>query len=74
MKIETVAIVGVVFAVTALAALTYNRRMDVLHGPSIEGRAADEQANKLLVLAPALVDHFRWKTRSMIYLTSIIAC
>ena len=74
MKIETVAIAGIVFAVTALAALTHDRPMDVLHGPYIEGRAADEQANKRLVLAPALVDHFRWKTRSLIYLTSIIAC
>jgi hypothetical protein len=54
--------------------LSIARPKHVFRGPYIEGRAADEQANKLLVLAPALVDHFRWKTRSNIYLTSIIAC
>jgi hypothetical protein len=40
MPIETIAILGVVFAAANLAAIAYKRRMDVLYGPYIEGRAA----------------------------------
>jgi hypothetical protein len=75
MKIETIAIVGFVFVATTIAAMMHEHRMDVLHGSYIEGLdRLNDQGMKRLVLAPAIVDHFRWRTRSMIYLTSIIAC
>jgi hypothetical protein len=75
MNIETIAVVGLFFVTTAIAALVHERRMDVLHGPYIEGfEQRGDVAMKRLVLAPALVDNFRWKARSMIYLGSVIAC
>jgi hypothetical protein len=75
MSMKMFAIVGLVFAATSLAALAHEYRMDVLHGPYIEGSDRSSNAAKLrLTLAPAIVDHFRWRARNMIYLTSIIAC
>jgi hypothetical protein len=38
MTIETIAFLGFVFAATTLAAMAYERRMDVLYGPYLEGR------------------------------------
>lgn len=40
MDIDIVAAIGLVFAAAALGRLAYERRMDVLHGPYIEGRKA----------------------------------
>jgi hypothetical protein len=40
MTIEMIALTGSVFAGAALAALAYERHMDVLYGPYIEGRTA----------------------------------
>jgi hypothetical protein len=75
MTIETIAIVASVAAATAVAAFVHERRMDVLHGPYIEGRARPKTpARRLLVRTPAIFDRFRWNTRNVIYLTSIIAC
>jgi hypothetical protein len=75
MNIETIAVVGFFFVATTIAALVYEYRMDVLHGAYIEGfEQRSDIAMKRLVLAPALVDHFRWKARGMIYLGSVIAC
>jgi len=39
MTIEMIALAGFVFTAAALAALAYERRMDVLYGPYIEGRS-----------------------------------
>ena len=39
MTIETIAFLGFVFAATTLAAMAYERRMDVLYGPYLERRA-----------------------------------
>jgi hypothetical protein len=75
MTMKVIAIVGLVFAATSVAALVHEYRMDVLHGPYIEGSDRSSNATMLrLTLAPAIVDHFRWRARNMIYLTSIIAC
>ena len=38
MTIETIAFLGFVFAATTLAAMAYERRMDVLYGPYLERR------------------------------------
>jgi hypothetical protein len=70
MTIETMAVVGFAFAFTTIAAIFHERRMDVLHGPYVEQRDQEPK----LILASGIADHFRWRARSMIYLTSIIAC
>jgi hypothetical protein len=75
MTMKMIAIVGLIFAATSVAASVHEYRMDVLYGPYIEGSDRSSNATKLrLTLAPAIVDHFRWRARNMIYLTSIIAC
>jgi hypothetical protein len=70
MSIEMIGFVGFVFAFTAIAAILYERRTDVLNGPYVERLDGEIKS----ILAPGTADHFRWKVRSMIYLTSIIAC
>jgi len=40
MAIETIALLGFAFMTFALAAMAYERRMDVLYGPYIYGRDA----------------------------------
>jgi hypothetical protein len=48
MPIETIAILGVVFAAAVnLAAMAYKRRMDVLYGPYIEGRSVVRSGHRL---------------------------
>jgi hypothetical protein len=70
MTIEIIAVVAFIFAFTTIAAILHERRMDVLHGPYVEQRDRETK----LILAPLIADYFRWRARSMIYLTSIIAC
>jgi hypothetical protein len=77
MNVETIGFVGFVFAAASLAAILYERRMDVLHGPYIQGRA--ERNLVLLVerfLTPiqSAAERLRWKVRPMIHRASIIAC
>jgi hypothetical protein len=79
MQIELIAMSAVAVAVTAAATATgvafvLERRMDVLHGPFIEGRASFQTPEqKLLELASSVVDQLRWRMRNMMYLTSIVA-
>jgi hypothetical protein len=73
MTIETIAIVGFVFAFTTIAAFLHERRMDVLHGSYVEELKRRDR-EKRLILTPVIADRFRWRARNMIYLTSIIAC
>jgi hypothetical protein len=76
MIIEKITVLGFAFAATALGALIYERRMDVLYGPYVEGRAnrMDFPAGQFLKSINSAVDGFRWKARNMLYLTSVIAC
>ena len=39
MTIEEITVLGFAFAATTLAAMAYERHMDVLYGPYVEGRA-----------------------------------
>ena len=71
LSIEMVGFLGFVAAATFAAAFAHQRRMDVLHGPYIENRCASKPLRHALAL---VMDRFRWKARSMINLTSIIAC
>jgi hypothetical protein len=72
-NIEIVAVVGV-FAAASLGRFVYERQMDVLHGPYIEGR--DTQPRLRIIARPLLpmIDRLRFKLRGMVYLASIVAC
>lgn len=73
---ETIALLGFVFAATALAAVAFERRMDVLHGPYIEGRNVPQPAIALKRFwMPVLeaADGFSWKARNVAYFASVIA-
>jgi hypothetical protein len=75
MDIETIGLLGFVFAAGALAAMAYERRMDVLHGSYLEDITAEEPRHSARRLwQPSVTDRLRWKTRNVIYLASIIAC
>jgi hypothetical protein len=77
MTIETIAFLGFVFAATTLAAMAYERRMDVLYGPYLEGRAGRRvrlSTQRFWKPMQSAIDRFRWKVRGMVYLASVIAC
>ena len=72
---EIIGIVSFVFVATSTVALMHEHRMDVLHGSYIEGSdRRGGQVKKSFPLVRTIVDRVRWKARSMVYLTSIIAC
>jgi hypothetical protein len=73
-NIEIVAAFGLVFAAASLGRFAYERQMDVLHGPYIEGR--DTQPLLRIIAKPLLpvIDRLRFKLRGMVYLAAIVAC
>jgi hypothetical protein len=76
MTIETIAFLGFVFAATTLAAMAYERRMDVLYGPYLEGRARDRARptpERFWKPVRSAADRLLWKVRGMVYLPSVIA-
>jgi hypothetical protein len=75
MDIETIGFLGFAFAVVALAAMAYERRMDVLYGSYLEDSPAEEPRHSARRMwEPSIIDRLRWKTKNVIYLASIIAC
>jgi hypothetical protein len=76
MTIEEITVLGFALAATTLAAMAYERRMDVLNGPYVGGRAdrTDLSVGQFWKPIHSAVDRFRWKARNMLYLTSVIAC
>jgi len=74
MNIEIVFVVGLVFAAASLSRFAYERRMDVLHGPYIEGRNTQPVLSILAKPLASLADRLRFKLRGMAYLASIAAC
>jgi hypothetical protein len=77
MIIETIALVGFAFAAVTLGATAYERHMDVLHGPYIEGRAvarASIAAERLWQPLQSASEALQWKARNVVYLTSVIGC
>jgi hypothetical protein len=76
MTIETIALAGFVFAAAALAALVYERRMDVLYGPYIEGRSgrAGTSIERFWTPMRSAADYFRWKAGIFSCLAVMIAC
>ena len=75
MTIETIALAGFVFAAAALAAVAYERHMDVLHGPYIEGRSGWVGVTLGRIWTPmrSVADHFRWKAGILSCLAVMIA-
>jgi hypothetical protein len=76
MNIETIALPGFVFAATALAAMVFERRMDVLHGLYIEGRNVTHPATALKRFwtpVRAGAEDLGWKARNFAYFASVIA-
>ena len=74
MNIETVIVVGLVFAAASLGRFAYERQMDVLHGPYIEGRNSRPLLPIILKPLQPIVDRLRFRLRGMVYLASIVAC
>jgi hypothetical protein len=77
MIVETIALVGFVFAAVTLAAICYERRMDVLHGPYIQDRAERYESVSLQRFWQPIrsaADRLSWKARPVVYLATIIAC
>jgi hypothetical protein len=77
MTIETIAFLGFVFAATTLAAMAYERRMDVLYGPYLERRAGGHvrlSTERLWKPMHSAAERLRWKAHGMVYLASVIAC
>jgi|SRR5450631_910012 hypothetical protein len=77
MTIETIAFLVFVFSATTLAAMAHERRMDVLYGPYLEGRAGGHvrlSTERFWKPMHSAADRLRWKARGMVYLASAIAC
>jgi hypothetical protein len=76
MTIEMIALAGFVFAATTVAAVAYERRMDVLYGPYIEGRSgrASTSIERFWKPVRSAVDYFRWKEGFPGRLAVMIAC
>jgi hypothetical protein len=77
MTIETIAIIGFAFAAASLAVMVYERRMDVLYGPYVEGRAGSRaglSTDRFWKPVQAAADRFSWKAHHIVHLASVIAC
>ena len=70
MTIETLALLGFVFMAFALAAMAYERRMDVLYGPYIRGRDAQHWFVPLVRVRAISerLTRLHWKARNVIIL------
>jgi hypothetical protein len=74
---EILGLVGFVFAATAIGALVYERRADVLHGPYIEGREQPQTPEWLLALSEMLdpvfdlAERLSFRARHAVYLASL---
>jgi hypothetical protein len=70
-------IVALVVTGTTLFAFAFERRMDVLHGPYIEGRQLRFKASTWAIvssIAEPAMDSLRWKARNVPYITGLFAC
>ena len=72
---EIIGLVGFVFAATAAGVLAYERQMDVLHGPYIEGRARPRSVaaiwDPMRAFVEPLIERLNWNVRNAIYLASL---
>ncbi len=77
MTVETIGIIGVAgcaFVAATLGRVAYQRRMDVLYGPYVEGRPKLSLLS--LIFSPPLpfVDRLRWRMRVEVCLTPTAPC
>jgi hypothetical protein len=73
MDIEILGFLGLVFALTSLSAIAYERCTDVLSGSHLEGGDGSEPGHSARQLwEPSLIDRLRWKTQAIIYVASVI--
>jgi hypothetical protein len=61
MNIEIAVVVGAMFVAGALGRLAYERRMDVLYGPYIEGRSTEPMLPMILKPLQPITDRLRFK-------------
>jgi hypothetical protein len=73
MDIEIAGAIGLVFAAVSLGRLAYERRMDVLHGPYIEGRNPEPVLRIIAKPFLTVVDRLRFRLRGLIHLSSVAA-
>jgi hypothetical protein len=74
MDIEIIGLLGFAFTATAFAMIAYERRLDVLYGPYIQGRAGGFSVKRLWNPASSAIDRFlALESQKMIYL-GINAC
>jgi hypothetical protein len=69
---EIIGIVGFVVAVTVFGAWIYERRMDVLYGPYIEGRVRTNRIASVATPVRAVVERLNWKARNAIYFAWLV--
>ena len=74
MDMGILGILGVAFAVIGFATMAYGRRMDVLYGPYIRGRAGGFPVKRIWHPASSAVDRLlTLESEKMIYLGSTAA-
>ena len=73
---EAVTIVAFVMISATLVALVIERRMDVLHGPYLEGRKGPSHTllSARFQAIACLAEQLRWKARNIMYVTSLVPC
>jgi hypothetical protein len=74
MNIEIVIAIGLVFVAASLGRFAYERQMDVLYGPYIEGRNPQPVLRLIVQLLLPIADRLRFKLRGLVYLAAIAAC
>ncbi len=74
MDIDTIGLLGFVFAATSLGALLVEWRMDVMRYIEARERRRAEPVFRLPEPVRALADRLRFSTRNAVYLASIAAC
>jgi hypothetical protein len=61
MNIEIAVVIGAMFVAGALGRLAYERRMDVLYGPYIEGRSTERVLPMIPKPLQPIADRLRFK-------------
>jgi hypothetical protein len=75
MGIEIFGLLGFAFVTIALATMAYARRMDVLHGPYIQGRTGGLSLKRFRKPASSAIARLlALESQKMTYLASIGAC
>jgi len=73
---EIAGLLGFVFAATVFGTVMYERRMDVLYGPYIEGRARTNRVavvwHPVRAVAGRLMDRLNWSARNAHYLAWLV--